>query len=307
MQTIESNENITVSICCLTFNHEDFIAQTLDGFLLQKTNFDFEIIVHDDCSTDGTRRVIESYQEKYPNLIRPIFQSQNQYSLGLKPIFTHVFPNAKGNYIALCEGDDYWTDPLKLQKQVDFLEANQDFAICSHITRQISEFGHTEKLIPAKKSPSEYNLVDFLKANHVATASLLINREYMKVFPDWIAKMKFGDWTLILFVLCMSNKKLGVLTDEMAVYRVHAGGVHGVLHKDNKSLIKAYRDHLHFNEYIHYYLFQNDSKYASYYRRKRIDVIKKIFELSRGQRINFIKACLYLLQLRLMRMKNKMS
>ena len=236
-----------------------------------------------------------------------IRQAENQYSRGVKPIFKYVFPAARGKYIALCEGDDYWTDPYKLQKQVDFLEASKEFAICAHTTRQISEFDHTEKLIPAKKSPSEYNLVDFLKANHVATASLLFCREYMQVFPDWIYKMKFGDWTLILYVLCMSNKKLGVLNDEMAVYRVHAGGVHGSLHKDNKHLISAYRDHLHFNEYIHYYLFKNDSKYARYYRRKRIDVIKKIYDLSKGQRINFIKACLYLLQLRLMRMKNKMS
>jgi glycosyltransferase involved in cell wall biosynthesis len=296
-----------VSISCITFNHSLYIRNCLDGFINQRTNFDFEILIHDDASNDGTREIIEEYIARHPN-INAIFQSENQYSKGVRGIMARFnFPRARGKYIALCEGDDYWTDPYKLQKQVDFLEASKEFAICAHTTRQISEFDHTEKLIPAKKSPSEYNLVDFLKANHVATASLLFCREYMQVFPDWIYKMKFGDWTLILYVLCMSNKKLGVLKDEMAVYRVHAGGVHGSLHKDNKHLISAYRDHLHFNEYIHYYLFKNDSKYARYYRRKRIDVIKKIFELSKGQRINFIKACLYLLQLRLMRMKNKMS
>jgi glycosyltransferase involved in cell wall biosynthesis len=296
-----------VSISCITFNHSLYIRNCLDGLINQRTNFDYEILIHDDASNDGTREIIEEYSLRHPN-IKAICQSENQYSKGVRGIMARFnFPRARGKYIALCEGDDYWTDPYKLQKQVDFLEASKEFAICAHTTRQISEFDHTEKLIPAKKSPSEYNLVDFLKANHVATASLLFCREYMQVFPDWIYKMRFGDWTLILYVLCMSNKKLGVLKDEMAVYRVHAGGVHGSLHKDNKHLISAYRDHLHFNEYIHYYLFKNDSKYARYYRRKRIDVIKKIFELSKGHRINFIKACLYLLQLRLMRMKNKMS
>jgi len=301
-------QNPLVSISITTYNHGLFLKQCLEGIFMQVFPSGFEVLIYDDASTDESSVIIANYQEKFPSIVFPIRQSENQYSKGVRGMMPRFnFPRARGKYIALCEGDDYWTDPYKLQKQVDFLEASKEFAICAHTTRQISEFGHTEKLIPAKKSPSEYNLVDFLKANHVATASLLFCREYMQVFPDWIYKMKFGDWTLILYVLCMSNKKLGVLKDEMAVYRVHAGGVHGSLHKDNKHLISAYRDHLHFNEYIHYYLFKNDSKYARYYRRKRIDVIKKIFELSKGQRINFIKACLYLLQLRLMRMKNKMS
>ena len=100
---------------------------------MQKTNFKYEIIIHDDASTDGTTEIIKEYAEKYPDLITPIFQTENQYSKGLRGFYARfVFPKAKGKYIALCDGDDYWADSLKLQKQVDFLETHHDYAICSH-------------------------------------------------------------------------------------------------------------------------------------------------------------------------------
>lgn len=119
-----------VSICSITYNHEPYIRQCLDGFLMQKTNFKYEIIIHDDASTDGTAEVIKEYAEKYPNLIIPIFQTENQYSKGLRGFYARfIYPIAKGKYIAICEGDDYWTDPYKLQKQVDFLEANLEYGL----------------------------------------------------------------------------------------------------------------------------------------------------------------------------------
>ncbi len=113
-----------VSICCITFNQKAYIKDCIDGFLMQKTNFNFEILIHDDASTDGTQEIISEYELKYPNLIKAILQLENQYSKGIKPLVKYIFPIAQGKYIALCEGDDYWTDPFKLQKQVDFLETN---------------------------------------------------------------------------------------------------------------------------------------------------------------------------------------
>lgn len=125
--------NITVSICCITYNHAKFIKQCLDGFLMQQTNFEYEILIHDDASDDGTQDIIKKYQEKYPEIIKPIYQKENQYSQGISRFNTkYNFPRAKGIYIATCEGDDYWTDPLKLQKQVDFLEANPAFILTHH-------------------------------------------------------------------------------------------------------------------------------------------------------------------------------
>ena len=119
-----------VSICSITYNHAPYIRQCLDGFLMQKTNFPFEIIINDDCSTDGTTEIIKEYAAKYPDLIKPIFHDENQYQKGVRGMFAKfVFPKAQGKYLALCEGDDYWIDPLKLQKQVDILESDDSVSM----------------------------------------------------------------------------------------------------------------------------------------------------------------------------------
>jgi glycosyltransferase involved in cell wall biosynthesis len=118
-----------VSICCITYNHEKYIEDALEGFLIQKTDFPFEILINDDASTDSTADIIREYEAQYPNLIKPIYQTENQYSQGKKPNQEFNFPRAIGKYIALCEGDDYWQNSLKLEKQVDFLEKNKDYGL----------------------------------------------------------------------------------------------------------------------------------------------------------------------------------
>ena len=118
-----------VSISCLTYNHAPYIRQCLDGFMMQKTNFLIEILIHDDVSTDGTTDIIREYEQKYPDIIKPIYQTENQHSKGIRITQTYNLPRARGKYIAICEGDDYWIDPLKLQKQVDFLEAHPDYGL----------------------------------------------------------------------------------------------------------------------------------------------------------------------------------
>jgi len=125
------NQKPLVSILCVTFNQKNYIRQTIDGFLKQKVNFSIEIIIHDDASTDGTAEIVKEYAEKYPNIIKPILQKENQYSQGIGIWTTHIYPKAQGKYFAECEGDDYWTDPNKLQHQVDFLERNPEY-IFSH-------------------------------------------------------------------------------------------------------------------------------------------------------------------------------
>ena len=123
------NEVPLVSINCLVYNHEPYLRDCFEGFVIQKTDFPFEILVHDDASTDKSALIISEYTEKYPSLFLPIYQKENQYSKGVKVSDTFQYPRAKGKYIALCEGDDYWTDPMKLQKQVDFLEANPEYGL----------------------------------------------------------------------------------------------------------------------------------------------------------------------------------
>lgn len=122
-----------VSICCITYNHAQFIRKCLDGFLMQQTDFPIEILIHDDCSTDGTTEIIREYEAKYPDLIFPLYEEENQYQQSkAAEIDLYNYRRARGKYIAYCEGDDYWTDPLKLQKQVDFMEANPEYSVCFH-------------------------------------------------------------------------------------------------------------------------------------------------------------------------------
>lgn len=141
------NDNtVMVSICCLTYNHAPYIRECLDGFLMQQVDFSIEIIIHDDASTDGTQDILREYQEKYPDLFHLILQTENQYSKGIHVTIEYIFPKVKGKYIAFCEGDDYWTDSYKLQKQVNFLEAHPDYSLCCHATKQyIQQTGELSK------------------------------------------------------------------------------------------------------------------------------------------------------------------
>lgn len=127
---MENRNQLIVSIQCLVYNHEPYLRQCLDGIVMQKTNFRFEAIVHDDCSTDGSRKIIEEYADKYPEIIKPIYETENQYSKNDGSLRKIVNARLTGKYIALCEGDDYWIDPLKLQKEVDYLESHLDVGMC---------------------------------------------------------------------------------------------------------------------------------------------------------------------------------
>ena len=130
-----------VSICCLTFNHAKYVRQCLDGFLMQETNFPIEILIHDDASTDGTDGILREYEAKYPDKVFPLYEEENKFTHGYRGRMDIVFnySRARGKYIASCEGDDYWTDPLKLQKQVDFMESHPDYSVCFHRCRRYNE------------------------------------------------------------------------------------------------------------------------------------------------------------------------
>ncbi|MGL5049074.1 MAG: glycosyltransferase family 2 protein [Fusobacteriaceae bacterium] len=143
-------ENILVSIICLAYNHENVIEDALNGFFKQKVNFNYEILVHEDASTDKTADILKKYQQKYPNLIKVIYQQENQYSKG-KSVTANLMSIAEGKYLAFCEGDDFWIDENKLQKQVDFLEKNSDYSATYH---NVITGDENKKII---KNHREYN------------------------------------------------------------------------------------------------------------------------------------------------------
>ncbi len=135
------DNQILVSVCCTAYNHEKYIRKCLDGFVMQETNFKFEVLINDDASTDNTAAIIREYEKEYPEIIKPIYQTENQFSIDRNITANILFPKCKGKYIALCEGDDFWTDPLKLQKQVNALEANPSCHMCVCKVIWVSETG----------------------------------------------------------------------------------------------------------------------------------------------------------------------
>lgn len=210
-------ETPLVSICSITYNHAPFIRQCLDGFLMQQCNFPIEIIINDDCSTDGTTEIIREYAEKYPDKIFPIFHEENLYSQGVRGMFQKfVYPKARGKYIALCEGDDYWTDPLKLQKQVDFLESHHECSMCFHNVDFISYEGKPNPLRNKSNLKSGYYK---RRQVNVATGSSMMKRECALNTPTSNGIIQ-GDE--LLWLSCWSTGKVYYMNDIMGVYRHHA-------------------------------------------------------------------------------------
>lgn len=164
MHDNQTDSDIKVSICSIAYNHGKYLRQCLDGFVMQETNFRYEILINDDASTDDTADIIREYEKKYPGIVRGIYHSENQYSKGIWPE-RFPFLAAKGKYIAMCEGDDYWSDPQKLQKQFDAMEANPDCHMCVHRVEIVTEDDKiTERCYPPKSiSTGVIRSKDFLK------------------------------------------------------------------------------------------------------------------------------------------------
>ena len=211
-----------VSILCLSFNQKDFIKQTLEGFLMQKTNFSFEILINDDASTDGTAEILKDYEKKYPGIVKPIYQKENQYSKGFRGMMTEIlFPLAQGTYLALCEGDDYWTDPEKLQLQVDFLDKNPDYAVCFHkVQVTYEDKSHKDYIYPDVPDEAWYTTEQLLRANYIQTNSVMYRKQsYEHIATDVMP----GDWYLHLYHAHFGKVKL--IDRVMSVYRKHEGGI----------------------------------------------------------------------------------
>lgn len=217
-----SSSDPLVSISCITYNHINYIEQCLDGFLEQETDYPFEILIHDDCSTDGTTEIIQKYSTKYPDIIKPMYETENQYQKG-KPAGSLIWniPRARGKYIALCEGDDYWIDENKLQMQVNFLEKNPEYGMCYTKSKQfLQEKGRYGKKTFGEKINSYDDI--FVNGNRIPTPSVVCRKELMSEFSEKFSsqskKWIMGDLPLWLFIFKNSNVKF--LNQETCVYRV---------------------------------------------------------------------------------------
>lgn len=232
---LDSNQEIMVTVQCLTYNHAAYIRQCLDGFLMQKTSFKFEVIVHDDASTDGTTEILKEYALKFPDIIKPIIETENQYiKIGFSGILALMHQRSRGKYIAFCEGDDYWTDSLKLQKQVDFLEQNSNYGL---VYTNVDFYYQKENRYERKKitDGTLKQSFDFeshlLNKGYIAPCTWLLRKEL--ITND--NKNSYVDTTFPLALDIYAVSKIYFLDDSTAVYRVLPESA-----SHSKSLLKQY-------------------------------------------------------------------
>lgn len=233
---------IRVSVFCAAYNHEKYIRKALEGFVMQKTNFAFEVLINDDASTDNTANIIREYEEKYPEIIKPVYQTENQYSQRIPIIKTHLLPKAKGEYFAWCEGDDYWTDPYKLQKQIDFLDKNPEYSICVH---KVSVNNLKNNIIypwPNIEEARDYSLEEIIigGGSIFETCSLVMRRDVYTSKPSCFNAKGFGDYQWYMYgAIC---GKCRCLSDNMAVYNLFTAGSWSSRTTGNEKLLEYYKE-----------------------------------------------------------------
>ncbi|WP_183308060.1 glycosyltransferase family 2 protein [Dysgonomonas hofstadii] len=245
---MKKSETPVVSICCLTYNHERFIRQCLDGFLMQKTSFPFEILIHDDASTDSTASVIREYEERYPGIIKPIYQKENQYKKGIANTPTYQFPRVRGKYIAFCEGDDYWIDEYKLQKQVDFLESHPDYSLCSHRFKIYDkeenvwepEWKYYKEIFAGNPDGVSFSLEENFLRHWLTKVLTVVVRKDSIVHVDFLPFTYFRD--VHLFYYALKGSKGFCLNFFGGVYNRHFGGVYGKVTNKVNSDYRVYKD-----------------------------------------------------------------
>ena len=224
----------------ITYNHEKYISEAIEGVLMQKATFPIELIIGEDCSTDNTREIVLEYAEKYPDIIHPLLPEGN---LGMMRNFIKTMEDAKGKYIALCEGDDYWTDPYKLQKQINFLETNRDFIACFHNARVINNQNRISLF--NKLDETNYPTIEDIvsKKWFIATASLMF-RNNVITLPNWFINVVNGDYALELLLAVKGD--FYFMHDIMSVYRHHEASVSSDLNKRKiylyEKLIELYNN-----------------------------------------------------------------
>lgn len=274
-----------VSICSITYNHAPFIRQCLDGFLMQQCNFPIEIIINDDCSTDGTTEIIREYAEKYPDKIFPVYHEKNLYSQGVRGMFDKfVFPKARGKYIALCEGDDFWTSPHKLQRQVDFLESHCEYSMICTNARVLGSDG--ELNWHRYKTSCDVPLRDIIlnRGAWIYTASMVFRREHMSDYPDFARRCHVSDYPYAIHMAL--HGKVYYLAEQMSAYRYMLPGSWTYTTKINESFFQKWLSEIQMlqgynntsNGLYRKYFERVMGKLAIFYLRKAPSMKSKVLE-----------------------------
>ena len=253
-----------VSICCITYNHEKFISEALDSFLIQETDFPFEIIIRDDASIDKTKIIIEKYYKRFPKIIKPILEEENTYSKGVKPM-TVVIDSSNSDFIALCEGDDYFIDSKKLQRQYEVLQNNNEISLCFHNVNSIENSceKEAELVVDSSIETRLFTLKDLISGNPRIATSSMVFRKSMLDRPDWFDKVVAGE-KKIQYLL--ANKGLvRYLPQVMSVYRKHISGM-----SYQYTALDAFRN---YRQLFYYFNIYTDKKYI-YFIFKRLLILR---------------------------------
>jgi len=210
---------IKLTVICLTYNHAEYIECALQSMLSQKTDFQYEILVNDDASTDNTAEIIKRYEQRYPEIIKPVFHEENLYSQGKSTMRAFLLPRAQGEYIAFCEGDDYWTDERKLQKSVEWLDMHPDYVACVHNTLWHDCSGaEPDHIIYDRPNDTDLLFEDVIQGNQFHTSSLVFRKEYLSNRPDFYYVAKgYGDYPQAIWLGI--NGKIRWFSGVMSVYR----------------------------------------------------------------------------------------
>lgn len=235
-----------VTVICKTYNQEKYIAQALESFVQQKTSFPFEVIVHDDASTDATAEIIREYEQRYPHIIHPIYQVENQHSKGVDSTLDYIIPKALGKYIAICEGDDFWTESTKLQKQFDYLEGHPDCPLVIHKTKRIFEDGSYLGPFSSHSfaSPEACDLTasEVIRyVNDFHTSSLFFRKEYYNRNWTFLHKITPFDYAIKIMLATELSGAVHMISEVMSAYRVSAGGSWSRRIRDNNA---KYEQHI---------------------------------------------------------------
>lgn len=242
-----------VSICCNVYNHSKYLEKCLKGFVIQETTFPYEVLIHDDASDDGSHLIIAKYCEQYPNLFRPIYQNTNQYSQGVNISHVYNWPRAKGKYLAICEGDDYWTDPMHLQRSVDYLEQNPDISL----TCASFDILREGVVFDGKRYNSSFVFDKFDNRKWFTKTLTLVFKKTDELLLILKKYKRPVDTNLVYHLL--SQGKGYCFKNVIGVYREHDKGVHSSLSELNKRkyTVGVYSDlfnHNHRDRYLSFEL-----------------------------------------------------